>query len=378
MCRFLFKQIQRLAWLIGIDGYLREQLDKKLKKKLIIDETCTGSQFIMNTWEQAIFEFMWESELIHPFNWIRKSGPTGEVLISPRTIIKTGDDTATIFLPPTGFFAVINHAMSSAYICTLLGLLPQFKWPGGYYQDSSKGPNVWEYFFKQPDTLPSLPDHVPFIDPITPRKRIANEPEEQTIMLPPADTRITCQIIKHFYTDLLRPGIIDQDLDIDVSACVGVHARSGAGTQLRSDNLHRKLKAQYKLVDNIPLDAYFEAIQKAFDHPDVTFDKIFLATDGEQTIETFMKRMPGQIIASPAVRHVQGDGYLYDNAPRGYQMGLEVIQDVDLLSRCAYLVHGNSNMTNFLQCLRPDQPHTDICEPIYSQALLYGKPDFTL
>ena len=166
-------------------------------------------------------------------------------------------------------------------------------------------------------------------------------------------------------------------MDIDISACVGVHARSGSGMQLKSDNLYRKLKAQYKLVDNIPLDAYFEAIQKAFDHPDVTSDKIFLATDGEQTIETFMKRMPGQIIASPAVRHVQGEGHQHKIAS-GYQMGVEVIQDVDLLSRCAYLVHGNSNMTNFLQCLRPDQPHTDICEPIYSQALLYGKPDFTL
>ena len=80
-------------------------------------------------------------------------------------IFNHGDGTATIFLEyrPQGFYAVVNNAIDSAYQCVLLGLLPRFVWGKcSLYFDPHMGTNVWEYFFKQPSSLPSLHCCIPF------------------------------------------------------------------------------------------------------------------------------------------------------------------------------------------------------------------------
>ena len=152
MCSFLSKAKR---WFIQ---KVKRQIISTVNKKVTIDETCTGSQFIMNKLELKFLKFALRKNIITPYNLSSKLRRDGRKIVIG--IIVTRDDAAPVFLlnPNSGFFFIVNYFMNSAYLCTLLGLLPQFKWPGGYYQDSSKGPNVWKYFFKQPDTLPSLPD----------------------------------------------------------------------------------------------------------------------------------------------------------------------------------------------------------------------------
>ena len=72
------------------------------------------------------------------------------------------------------------------------------------------------------------------------------------ILLPPSNSNgIASKIVKHFYTDLLRPGVIDQDLGIDVAGCIGIHVRSELGIKGRT--AFKMIKGPYKFINGIPL-----------------------------------------------------------------------------------------------------------------------------
>ena len=291
---------------------------------------------VLGKWEGRVNNFLYDKGLMR----INLAGiPFPRIL----PIFNHGDGTATIFLEdyPQGFYAVVNNAMDSAYQCVLLGLLPRFVWGKcSLYFDPHMGTNVWEYFFKQPSSLPSLHCCIPFSNlrlspPLCSREDFQNN-------LP------YTALVKHFYTDLMLPEITEQIQDICLDGCIGVHFRS---------NYHDK----FKHGDCTLYESYEKMIQQALERPEVTSDKIFVATDSELAVNKFKEMFPGLIITSSSARYKTDNGFLSDDEISGYQRGVEVIRDVERLSRCALFIHsGISNINLFLKYLHPSQPQINI------------------
>ena len=270
------------------------------------------------------------------------------------------DGTATIFLESRsqGFYAVLIHALDNARHCMLLGLLPRFVWgEHSMYFDPQAGPNVWEYFFKQPSSLPLLYGSTPTTTLIKSQGFI---PVPYLFRMPyfieecSQDNvyyTICCQLVKHFYTDLMLPGIIEPTQDICLDGCIGI--------QLRSRSL-RDLKGR-GISDHVVYETYHKLIDQILDQSEVRSGKIFLATDSELVVDKFKEMFPGQIIVSSSTRYKTTEGFVSDDETSGYQKGIEVIQDVELLRRCAWLIHCHgSSMSHFLQFLSPNQSRIDV------------------
>ena len=77
---------------------------------------------------------------------------------------------------------------------------------------------------------------------------------------------------------------------------------------------------------------YHKLIQQALDRPEVTSDKIFLATDSELIVDKFKEMFPGQIIVSSSTRY-KTDRFVSD-AMRflGYQKDLRLFGMLNYLA----------------------------------------------
>ena len=283
-------------------------------------------------------------------------------------VINNGNGKATIYLIQAGFFSSINHAMQNAYLCTLKGVVPYFKWTNSLFVDPELGPNAWKYFFKQPKNLPLLAKHTPDPGLILRNKILFREDGkpihfdnlDMYIPLPPANIPIAHQIVKHFYTDLILPDTQQLTSDISVDGHVGLHVRS----PIMFGRKRWSREQLPKLTNQVPINSYLEKIEQALKHPAATSGKVFLATDSEQIVEMFMKILPGMVVNSSVFRTKKGE-FHHARPISGYQMGLDIIKEVELLSRCAILVHGESSISTFLKCLCPDQPCLNIYEKLY-------------
>ena len=63
----------------------------------------------------------------------------------------------------------------------------------------------------------------------------------------------------------------------------------------------------------------------------------------------------------------KGEGHISGSFPEKTIMGRDVVVESYLMGQARYLIHSNSNVTNFVLCLNPDLGHHDIFERIYSK-----------
>ncbi len=85
---------------------------------------------------------------------------------------------------------------------------------------------------------------------------------------------------------------------------------------------------------------------------DMHADRIFLATDEEDVASALEEAVGVPVISAPAYRMVAGShAAAHTSSPRRarpdhrYMLGVEVLRDAYLLSRCDGLLHGSSNVT---------------------------------
>lgn len=121
---------------------------------------------------------------------------------------------------------------------------------------------------------------------------------------------------------------------------IGVHVR---GTDKRHENAGHYIAAQF--------DKYFGVIDEICKCNHVK--KILICTDEEEAINAFKVKYREMVITTDSFKATQGneEGLHFQNdvgirENHKYKLGLEVITDMELLTKCTYLVFGHSNVTN--------------------------------
>jgi len=276
----------------------------------------------------------------------RKSG----VAINPNLFFKSlGDsnqDKALYVLNrgfSGGFMFLYNVTISVFTTCNLYGLSPVIYWENKLCPRDSTNytANAYEYYFEPlefayQDAMDSA--HVAFCDPWSCGVHYTDYTDTRF------DHYIECasKAIEHYArlnksTDAHIKKSIDNILT--GKKVLGVHVRGG---------LFRAKLRQHPVAVT-PSDFIMEAKKAVSEHG---FERIFLATDEEDTItqfenafgdmvvyhDDFIRIQPG-IISDPSIIALE----LKDTHPdNGYKMGLEVLTDVYTLAACHGLLAGLS------------------------------------
>ena len=84
------------------------------------------------------------------------------------------------------------------------------------------------------------------------------------------------------------------------------------------------------------------------------FEKIYLATDCEETYNNFSKRYNNTIINVDRIRGINNNTIHTSNTNDGYRKGLEALIDCYMLSKCGFLLRSTSNLSSFSMFMNLD------------------------
>jgi hypothetical protein len=106
-----------------------------------------------------------------------------------------------------------------------------------------------------------------------------------------------------------------------------------------------------------PLQSYFDAVSRAGDLGEA---RIFLATDQQDIVQAFRERYGQRLLLSAARRVNRGESL--HGAVGGHDVGVDVLIECLLLSRCNHLVHGISNVSTAACYFNALLPHACVYE----------------
>ncbi|MEJ8859986.1 hypothetical protein WKW79_35940 [Variovorax robiniae] len=227
--------------------------------------------------------------------------------------------------------------------------------------------NAWEYYFEQPAAL-SLADALSQA-PFDSGGIVSRGPFTTcfTLIAPPPETLALGRELVRNYIKVKAEiqGQLEALLPADLgSRCIGVHVR---GTDLRHGRFANHpapaLPAAY-LEQAVLLDNRY------------SFAKIVLATDEQHTVEIFEKQFGLRLFTMPAHRSAatqpipdyRSYEWLFDASERHlhrYRLGLEVLVDALLLSRCTHLVCGASNVSQAAMYFAGDDQIVHAVPPLW-------------
>lgn len=197
--------------------------------------------------------------------------------------------------------------------------------PRGYnlYWDRIKGENVWEYYYKQ-------------IDPRTGKEEILSERDMPDLILYEGkNIRETLGILykKYIHYNEATQKIVNKTLsNLEGHSILGVHIR-------KTDKYNED-------PESYPIDTpdVLNVVNRALSED--TYDKIYLATDDQETYNVFLKEYGDLLIPTTRIR---GEGHNsvhhhLRNQP-GYLKGLDAIKDMEALAKCNFLVRCTSNLS---------------------------------
>lgn len=253
---------------------------------------------------------------------------------------------------PAGFFSDFFYVLGHMIIADDMGLIPYVdmaNWPSLYSEEVpiNNTSNAWEYYFKQralnnesklcqkkyvicEEKYPY--ELVPYYS--TTNLRTEGFPNKRKV------TFLNKYIEKYI---VINEGLLsDFKCLIDsmkIEDCVGVHIR---GTDMNNTKGHNKPKSVEYMIDKINGMKKHRMIKK-----------IFLCTDEENVREKMQKAFGGKIdiVYTEAYRSVDSsDGLHLESKPHTdrnfhrYNLGVEVLRDAYLLSKCYALICGKSNV----------------------------------
>ena len=260
----------------------------------------------------------------------------------------------------SGFFALLNDTVKRLELARRLGAEPYIRWTntsyagvgprpgGGSRLDHSRADrttdNDFALFFREPtersyeEILDS--QNVILSRPVDgfPREdsQVYREPDgfaESVATLYAKYLRLRPEVQASIREDQKKL-IHSKQLEPDFSGIIGVHVRGG--------DYMVGLKGHPKAISlteyEQAIDAVSEEIGKEV--------PIFLATDDVRVLDHYTERYDNRILTYPDVFRSSRDlGVHYtkdDREDHGYQLGYEVLRDMDTLSRCGSLVAGIS------------------------------------
>ena len=281
--------------------------------------------------------------------------------------IKSKVETKLLILKSSGFFYLVNSLIHHLYLAEQGGYKFIVDWSESLYKDDSMKGDPWNYYFEDCFHDTGIPLKALSVDlfnkdnVIVPRVQIAGfERNRNGFLLLPKDRYLVNKIISKYIK--LKPHLkkkIDDFRNKNFQQyTIGLHIR-GAG---RVNGGVPILNRQHKLKKGVPFDLYFKFVDEHLqEHKSA---KIFLCSDSGMVIDECRKKYGDRIITYSKIRSHYGE--MHNNYQEGaikknkgltfpkYKLGEEVLIDAYLLSETDFLVHGNSSVTNFILCNKPD------------------------
>jgi hypothetical protein len=254
--------------------------------------------------------------------------------------------------PGAGFFSNYLYVLCAIMYAKKRGYLPVVdmqRYKTLYNEDRAVEGinNAWEYYFEQPEGA-SLADAYKSGNYI-----LSNSLDFHREYLPFTEGAnkfaIDDKKLGEMHEALQRYIVPRQNILSEINAkmgeyftgkvVLGVHYR---GTDKRKHNGGHFLSVEF--------DNFVKKIDEITQSLKV--DYIFVCSDEEEAIRFLADRFPGKVIFNQAYRSGKGDVrglHFEQNNTREnhkYLLGKEVLEDTILLSKCDYLLHSHSNVTN--------------------------------
>lgn len=266
-----------------------------------------------------------------------------------------------------GIFFNVNKVIDFIYRAKKENYKFVIDWGDSCYKDGSMEGDPWNYYFED------------CFEPVSKYNihnlKIANRPgfrPENNIIRPhtgeylllPKNRYLVHQYISKYIK--LKPHltkIINEFKKENFNEhIIGLHLR-GPG---RIDGGVPKLREKYNLKNDVPFDLYFKCVDTQLKkHPEA---KILLCSDSQMVINECKNKYKDKIIIYKASRSEYGEMHnnIHQNAKdankgltfSNYKLGEDVIVEAYLLSAANFLIHGNSNVSNFVLCNNPNLYHT--------------------
>lgn len=197
---------------------------------------------------------------------------------------------------------------------------------------------------------------------VAPRGRDIN------FLLPPRDRATVKRLIDRHLRPSARVAARLEAADRTLLAgkrTIGLHVR---GPGRRSGGIGRHIVAmQWKWpgVRVPPYRAYFAKLDQLLRGDG--YDQILICTDSLAVRERFVERYGTRLVWLDASLTHEGEMHARPATHRfsRQKLGDDAIVEAYLLSRTQFLLHGNSNLTNFVLCNSPDLPSHDVYQRYY-------------
>lgn len=281
-----------------------------------------------------------------------------------------------IYRPPPGWgfwsnFTVILQGLDEADRQGMLPVVDMENHPTRYNEDSDElgTRNAWEYYFEQPAGL-SLSEALA-LDPLDNQGSVDGPftTDPDAVFPAPLLSRARDLIDRYIR---VKPEILakaDAILQpIVQSDVLGVHVR---GTDMRTGLLPEH---------PIPPTASTFLDQAAALDREFHFRTVFLACDEHETVEIFRGHFGSRLLVNPGHRTSASGSYPSDyhwlfahqRHHHRYLLGLEVLLDALLLSRCGHLLCGLSNVSKSAVCFSDASQIAHVIPPLWCAPPLRG------
>ena len=255
-----------------------------------------------------------------------------------------------------GLFSNINNAIRHIIYVDEFGENPFYiQWKSAFYQSNS-GENLWNKLFNQPffnesssqydskniKELPQIMEKYPrYITPIN----------GNNLMINPIKKDYVHSIIqKHIQFDKKYIDLASKFLKNHKNKYkIGLHIR-GSGHLHNGTKVYRK---KFKMINKIPIPEYINHLEKKIKEIEGEYT-IIIFTDNNFVINYFKERYDIVTYDSERADNFYGEVHVHTkNKKLKEKLCEDIIVETLIMSQCDYLIHGMSNITNFVQCYNP-------------------------
>ena len=270
---------------------------------------------------------------------------------------------------PSGMFSNVNEVVQQAYLALQGGYQYVIEWSKSAYRDPARPEDPWLYYFES--TWPDFDGDINALEVLPGGSQVACTrdniitPREvdgkcNPLLMPTRRFDAKAVIDQFIIPNETTRAIVDAYVNSNFSGpVVGLHLRGPGRLHGGAAELRRSYSDDGQVV--IPFDAYFHQVDAALDQ--MNDGRVFACSDSSEVIEIIQKKYGDKLITNDASRsefgemqhfgHPENEGLTFDK----YNLGMDVLVEALLLSRTTYLVHGNSNVANFVLCNHPELDH---------------------
>lgn len=256
-----------------------------------------------------------------------------------------------------GFFAELRFLLNELYFADKLGLVPVLtmseKSSYAEKEPINGSTNPFEYYFLQPTevSLASAKKSFAVVEHNWIQRDFIKTSLGFRSGYAPTDEYF--DVISGLMKKYLR-----FNADTERKVCDVAKALLGEGRTLGIHIRGADFKRHYNKHPNmVTIEEYAASVEETLrEH---SFEKIFLATDDSEAIETFTARFSDKLVYYKDVIRTSGDETVMrssvDRPLHHYHLGLEVIRDSYTLSICDGLIAGLSNVSIFSRLMKQSE-----------------------